>query len=253
MSDLLLDDHQIPSDFAVFQRFIRAEDMQTVIAVLESHNIPVRTSDVSSGEWRDAVITGAPLQPKFWIEIPSGKFEKANFMLQEAAEQNISDADLNAHPFAEYDRPELEEVLLEETEWSPDAVVVARKLLLRKGHDVDLERLRARSRERVSRAIQARSGTRWVLALFTLYGGFAAMAIWMVSIMVSIGVLVYYVTGSQRDPKGNMHPTYDESTRTIGRVALGVVALCLVFGLTNLFYLKWISFPPIDVWYWLWF
>jgi len=174
-------------------------------------------------------------------------------MLQEAAEENLSDADLDAHPFADYARMELEEVLLEETEWSPDAVVVARKLLLRQGYDVDLERLRARSRERIARAFEPRSGTRWVLALFTLYGGFAAMSIWIVSIMVALGVLLYYVVGSRRDPKGNKHWAYDEPTRHIGRLALGVVALCLAFGLVNLFYLHWVAFPPIDVWYWLWF
>lgn len=249
----LLDDHQIPTDFAVYQRFNRAEDMVAVIAILKEHNIAVRTSDEAAGGWRDAVITGAPLQPKFWIEIPASQFEKANFMLQEAAEENISDADLDAHPFADYSRQELEEVLLEETEWSPDAVVVARKLLLRQGHDVDLERLRARSRERIAQSFQPRSGTRWVLALFTLYGGFAAMAVWIVSIMVSLGVLLYYVVGSQRDPKGNTHRAYDEPTRAIGRVALGVVACCLIFGLVNVFYLNWVEFPPIDVWYWLWF
>jgi len=238
MPNQLLDDHQIPTEFAVYQRFNRLEDMQAV---------------ENTGEWREAIITGSPLRPEFWIEIPASQFEKANFMLQEAAEERLSDADLDAHPFADYARLELEEVLLEETEWSPDAVVVARKLLLRQGYDVDLERLRARSRKRITEAFQPKSGTRWVLGLFTLYGGFTAMSASIVGIMVALGVLLYYVVGSQRDPKGKKHWVYDEPTRKIGRVALVIVALCLAFGLVNLFYLNWITFPSIDVWYWIWF
>lgn len=249
----LLDDHQIPTDYAVYQRFNRVEDMRAVIAVLQENNILVRSSGEDAGEWREATIIGSPLQPKFWIEIPALQFEKANYTLQEVANENLTDEDLDAHPFVSYSREELEEVLLEETEWDAEAVVVARRLLLRQGHDVDLGGLRKKSRERLAKAFTPRSGTRWVIALFTLYGGFAAMAVWMVSILVSLGVLLYYLAGSRRDPKGVKHWAYDAPTRQLGRVAVGVVVVGLAFGLVNVFYLRWVEFPPIDVWYWLWF
>ncbi|MCX8212620.1 MAG: hypothetical protein OTI34_16320 [Lewinella sp.] len=249
----LLDDHRVPTDFAVYQRFNRAEDLRAVVAVLQKSNIIVRTSGEEAGEWREATIIGSPLQPKFWIEIPSIQFEKANYMLQEAAEESLSEEDLDAHPFADYSRKELEDVLLEETAWDAEAVVIARRLLLRQGYDVDLGEIRRQSQERVARAYEPRSGTRWVMILFALYGGFAAMAVWIVSILISLGVLLYYVVGSRRDPKGVKHWAYDGTTRQLGRVAVGAVIAGLAFGVVNLFYLKLVQFPPIDVWYWLWF
>jgi hypothetical protein len=253
MSTNLLDDHRVPTDYAVYQRFNRVEDMRAVVAELQENNILVRTSGEEAGEWREATIIGSPLQPKFWIEIPAVQFEKANYVLQEAAEENISDEDLDAHPFADYSREDLEGVLFEETEWDAEAVVIARRLLLRQGYDVDLKDIRQKSRERLAQEYEPRSGTLWVIALFTLYGGFSGMALWIVSILISLGVLLYYLAGSRRDPKGVKHWAYDEPTRRLGQVAVGVVVLCLAFGLVNLFYLQWITFPPIDVWYWLWF
>ena len=253
MSAELLDDHQVPTDYAVYQRFNRLEDMNAVVSVLRDNNILVRTSGEDAGEWREATIIGSPLQPRFWIEIPAIQFEKANYFLQEAAEKNLSEEDLDAHPFADYSRRELEEVLFEETEWDAEAVVVARRLLLRQGYDVDLGEIRQKSRERLAKEYTPRSGTRWVIALFTLYGGFAAMAVWIVSILISLGVLLYYLVGSRRDPKGVKHWAYDRPTRQLGRVAVGIVLACLAFGLVNFFYLGWVAFPPIDVWYWLWF
>jgi len=182
----LLDDHQVPTEYAIYQRFNRLEDMQAVTEALRNNNILVRTSGEDAGEWREATIIGSPLQPKYWIEIPAVQFEKANYVLQEVANENLLDEDLDAHPFAEYSKA-------------------------------------------------------------------AAMAVWLVSILVSLGVLLYYVAGSRRDPKGVRHQEYDEPTKKTGRVAVGVVLTCLVFGLLNYFYWHWVTFPPIDVWYWLWF
>lgn len=249
----LLDDHQVPTDYAVYQRFNRVEDMRSVVAELQGNNILVRTSGEEAGEWREATIIGSPLQPKFWIEIPAVQFEKANYVLREAAEENISDEDLDAHPFSDYSRDDLEEVLFEETEWDAEAVVVARRLLLRQGYDVDLKDIRQKSRERLAREYKPRSGTRWVIALFTLLGVFAAMAVWIVSSLISIGVLLYYVVGSRRDPKGVKHWDYDAPTRQLGSVAVGLMIAGLAFGLVNFFYLGWVKFPPIDIWFWFWF
>ncbi|TXF88033.1 hypothetical protein FUA23_16250 [Neolewinella aurantiaca] len=253
MPSNLLDDHRIPTDLAVYQRFNRSEDLRAVVTVLRENDILVKTSGEDVGEWREATIIGAPLQPKFWIEIPAVQFEKANYVLQEEAEKNLAEEDLAAHPFADYSIEELEEVLLEETEWDAEAVVVARRLLLRQGRDVDLKALRQKSRERLAREYIPRSGTRWVMAFFTLYGGFAGLAVWIVSLLISLGILLYYVAGSRRDPNGVKHWAYDVATRQLGRVAVGIVFACLVFGLVNFFYLGWVRFPPIDVWYWLWF
>ncbi|MEM9929097.1 MAG: hypothetical protein AAF840_04725 [Bacteroidota bacterium] len=252
-STLILDENAIPRDFAVYQRFNRREDLEEVSTVLQQHDILVRSSTEDKGEWREATIIGSPLQPRFWIEIPASQFEKANFVLREYAEEHISEADLDAHPFAVYSRAELEQVLLEETEWSYDAVVVARKLLLRMGHDVDLKQLREAARAKLARDFAPTDGNGWVMGLFTLLGGFAALALWFISLMITIGVLLYYLAGSRRDPKGTKHWVYNATTRRRGGFALSIVGVCLVLGLLNYFWLHLVRFPANDVWYWLWF
>ncbi len=251
-SPLLLDESAVPRDFALYQRFNRSEDLEEVTQILRAHQILVRPSTEDRGEWRESTIFGSPLQPKFWIEIPATQFEKANFVLQEFAEEHLSEADLAAHPFASYNRRELEEVLLEETECSPEAVVVARKLLLRQGHDVDLSQLRQAAREKLTREYAPKPGNVWSLGFFAVYGCFAALSLWIVSIMVAMGVLLYYLTGSRRDPKGTKHWAYDETTRRRGGIAVSAVVACLTLGLLNFFWLGWVGFPAIDVWYWLW-
>jgi len=91
-----------------------------------------------------------------------------------------------------------------------------------------------------------------VIIFFSFFGAFAGLSIWFTSVLIALGVLLYYVIGSRRDPKGNKHPAYDSPTRKIGWVGLGLMALCSILGLVNFFYLHWVQFPEIDPWYWIW-
>ncbi|WP_020568193.1 hypothetical protein [Neolewinella persica] len=251
-SSQLLDDNALPGEYAVYQRFNREEDMLSVLEVLKENNILVRHASEDQGEWRESTIIGSPLQPKFWIEIPANQFEKANFMLQEAADEALSEEDLQSHPFADYSKKDLEEVLLEETDWSPEAVVVARRLLLSRGHDVDLAKIRQAAREKIAKDYTPKSGNRLVIIFFSLFGSFSGLSIWFTSVLIALGVLLYYVVGSRRDPKGNKHPAYDTPTRQFGRIGLGLMVVCTILGLLNFFYLHWVRFPEIDPWYWIW-
>lgn len=251
-NNMLLDENALPGEFAVYQRFNRKEDMLAVVEVLKANNIIARHASEEGGEWREATIIGSPLQPKFWIEIPANQFEKANFMLQEAADEALSEEDIREHPFADYSREDLEQVLLEETDWSPDAIVVARRLLLSRGHDVDLAKIRQAAREKLALEYTPKSGNKWVLIGFSLFGAFAGLSIWFTSVLIALGVLLYYVIGSRRDPKGNKHPAYDPPTRRFGWIGLGLMIVCSIFGLVNFFYLHWVQFPEIDPWLWIW-
>lgn len=228
--------------------------MEDVVETLRDNGISVRVSDEGDdlGEWTERNIVGTPLRPKFWIEIPSHLFEKANFMLQEVAEANLEEEDIDAHPFNDYSVPELQEVLVAESDWSPDAVVVARRLLLRRGGDVDLKRLRDAARARLVEAYRPTSGNLLFLTVLTLISMVAGLMVWILGIMVLLGILLYYAFGTQRDPKGTRHNTYDDATRKKSRLALGVLGLATVCGLVNYFYLGWITFPDIDGWLWWW-
>lgn len=228
--------------------------MLFMVDTLRANNIPVRVSDEGDGlgEWTEQVIMGAPLRPKFWIEIPSDMFEKANFMLQEAAESDVDDEVLDSHPFNDYSVPELQEVLVAESDWSPEAVVVARRLLLRRGGDVDLKRLRDAARARLVLEYQPASANVLLLTLFGVLSMIAGVSVWILGIMVILGILLYYSIGSRRDPKGNRHMSYDETTRKRSNLVLGVLGISVALGLLNYFYLHWVKFPEVDAWLWWW-
>ena len=249
----VFDDHLTDGKFAVYQRFNRREDLLAILAVLEGHGIPVRASNTDAGGWRENVITGSPLEPRYWVEIPADRFPEANFVLQEEATAALSDADLDAHPFAAYSEAELRSVLLEESDWSPDAVVVARALLLRSGSDVDLARLRAADRDRLRREYAPRAGNLPSLWLTIGVGTLAGLALWIFAYLVAAGVLLYYAVGYRRDPSGVQHPAYRGPARRTGVVGLLIMVVALLAGAANVLYLHWVAFPPIDLWYWIWF
>ncbi|MEM9259726.1 MAG: hypothetical protein AAGA62_08770 [Bacteroidota bacterium] len=251
-SSELLDDTAIPGNFAVFQRFNRREDMEYVIGILRNHHIAVRTSEDMKKEWRESVIIGNPIEPKFWIEIPASNFERANFFLQEAANEEISEEDVLAHPFAEYSVEELREVLLEETEWSPEAVVVARRLLLRSGEEVDLAALRQAHRDRLKAEYRPRTGNILSILLTTIIGTFAGFILWFVGIMFTIGILLYYRVGTRLDPKGVRHWAYVKNSRSWALVGLVLMGGSVTLGLLNYFVLHLVPIPDVDSWLWWW-
>lgn len=240
--------------FSVYQHFNRRVDMQEVVDTLRHNSIPVRVSDEgdAQGEWMERTIVGTPLRPKFWIEIPAGLFEKANFMLQEAAEADLEEEDLDVHPFNEYSVTELQEVLVEESNWSPDAVVVARRLLLRRGGDVDLKRLRDAAREKLAADFTPERGNTWLLLGLGIASAVAGMAVWILGIMILLGLLLYYFAGKRRDPKGVLYFAYDTLTRRQSAGGLAVLATATCLGLLNYFVLHWVEVPQIDSWLWWW-
>ena len=228
--------------------------MEDVVDTLRANGIPVRVSDEKdgTGEWTEQTIVGAPLRPQFWIEIPAGMFEKANFMLQEAAEADLDEEDIDAHPFNDYSVRELQQVLVEESDWSPEAVVIARRLLLRRGKNVDLKQLRDEARARLAEEYRPLRGNQLLLIGLGLVSVVVGLMVWILGIMITLGLLLYYAFGTRRDPKGSRHNTYDEITRRQSRVILGILALATVAGLVNYFYLGWFVFPDIDGWLWWW-
>ena len=242
------------SEFSLYQRFNRRVDLEETAAILRANNIPVRLSDEGEGlgDWTEKTIVGTPLRPKFWIEIPADQFEKANFMLQEAAEADLDDEEIAAHPFNDYSIEELQEVLVEESAWSPEAVVVARRLLLRRGGDVDLKRLRDAARARLAVEYTPQSAARWWLVSITATGVGAALVVSFIGIMIAVGLLAYYAFGTRRDPKGTRHAAYGQPSRRFGRAALGLIVAAAVIGLANRFFLHWVVVPNIDEWLWWW-
>ena len=226
--------------------------MAETVDLLRENRIAVRVSGEDAGEWTETVIMGTPLKPDFWIEIPSGDFEKANFVLRDYAEANLTEEDIDAHPFAEYSPEELRQVLLEDTGWSPLAIAVARKLLLRTGEEIDLTDLRREAKERVRIAFTPRKGSIAGILATVLLGAFSGVVLWFIGFMIAIGILLYFAFGTRRDPEGQKHLAYTAPTRQMGKAGLLIQLVATVFGVLNFLYFHVADFSGLQRWLWHW-
>ncbi|MEL6845462.1 MAG: hypothetical protein AAFP02_19840, partial [Bacteroidota bacterium] len=194
-----------------------------------------------------------PLQPRFWVEIPNNLFQKANFLLEEHAEESLTEEDLSAHPFAEYRQEELEEVIINASSWSPEAVAVARVLLQREGKSVDLAALRKAYRERLAKQYQARPLAIGYVIIASLLAGLGGFTLSFTLFLGALGMLLYYRFGRRIDPNGTSHSIYDVTTRQRSGYGIVLALIGLPLGLLNYFTLHWFEVPAIDPWLWLWY
>lgn len=246
-------DYLGPAEYAVYQQFNRKEDLKELLELFREHNIPFTTHDREQSPGVGAVIVGDPLQPRFWVEIPNNQFQKANFLLEEYAEASLTEADLSTHPFADYEREDLEEVIINASSWSPEAVAVARALLQRSGKPVDLAALRQASRERLAKQFQSRSTSIGYVILASLTAILGGFTLSFVLFLGAVGVLLYYRFGRRIDPNGTSHPIFDPITRSRSGYGLILAFIGLPLGLLNYFYLRLYDIPTIDPWLWLWY
>jgi hypothetical protein len=246
-------DYLGPAEYAVYQQFNRKEDLEELLALFQQHNIPFTTHDREQSPGVGAVIVGDPLQPRFWIEIPNNLFQKANFLLEEYAEESLTEEDLSTHPFAEYRQEELEEVIINASSWSPEAVAVARALLQRDGRSVDLAALRQAYRERLAKQYQAQSLPVGYVILASVVACLGGFTLSFILFLGALGMLLYYRFGRRIDPNGTSHPIFDVATRQRSGYGIALALVGLPLGLLNYFYLDWYDVPAIDPWLWLWY
>ncbi|NJC24901.1 hypothetical protein [Neolewinella antarctica] len=247
-----LDERAISRDFAVFEHFIRREDMEGMVRTLQAEKIAVRRSTDGTTQWRESVIMGHSLQPKFWIEVRENDFAKAKYTIREAAEAAWTGETIDQHPFADYASDELRTILTQEDYYGIEATVVARNLLLQRGENVALKEIRDANRHRNSAKLSPKEGTQVYVIAGTIIGAVAGLYLNVIAFMAALGVLIYYASGKQRDGDGKQHFIYVARTRVRGKWGTGVVALGLAFGLLNYFWLHWIHIEPVQSWFWLW-
>lgn len=246
-TDAPLDDFAFGADFAVYQHFDRLGDLEATAAFLRDNGVLVRTGNDEAGGWRETVIMGSPLRPKYWLEIPSADFKKADYLLQEAADETLTPEFLAEHPFADYTPAELTEVITHAADWNPEAVVVAKHLLLRAQPDVDLTELQQRTRAHEAARFEPKQSSPFTIGLFAVLGFVAGLMVWWIFFMLFAGMLAYYVLGSSRDSRGDVHMDFDATTRRYGLIGLGVAGLGLVIGVANLLLLNWYYAIPLEL------
>lgn len=219
---------------------------------LQDHHILVKRSTEAIGQWRENVIMGHTLQPKFWIELPQDQFEKARYVLREIAEENWAGDAINTHPFADYSSAELKEILVKEDYYGVEASVIARNLLLRKGEDVDLKPIRDAYRERMSGELIPAKGSLTAIIVATGVGIVSGIYLSAIGFLACLGTVIYYASGTTRAITGERYYTYTSLTRLQGKLGTAMVIVAAIFGALNYFYLHWIHLEPIREWLWIW-
>lgn len=248
---MTLDDHALPRDYAVFQQFHRQEDSAALAETLRGLRVAARTgSEPPPDAWQQLYV-GSDLRPRFWVEIPSRDFERARFLLREKAEEEITETDLEAHPFADYTTDELKEVLRDERGWDVYATVIARKILLKREKNVDLAALRAEERRRITRRFEPKSGKRVVQLLVIAAGIFCGLKLQLLGWALAAGVLVHFGWSKHRKPSGERVFEYAPRTRTLCRAGVLGLVLTLVYALYREIIVHEGSIELME-WLWVW-
>ena len=196
-------------EFAVYQRFNDQEAMEALARLFAENDIPFKQKEQRDNGPIGQAIVGTPLQPSFWIEIPATSFAKANALLYAEAEQHLSEEDLAAHPFSQYSLDELREVLLERDKWDPEAVIIARRMLEKSDPNFDFGAIELAIESRLQQEYAPKQVNGFWLILLTLIGVVTAVILWFFGIMVTLGFLLYYRLGSNRDHNGKKHYAYE--------------------------------------------
>ena len=252
-SPQLIDTDALPGKFAPFEHFLRYEDMVATAELLEAAEMPVRrVGEQQSGQWREKVIMGQPLQPKYWLEIPTDQFARARYLIREAAEAVWVGEALEQHPFNDYATPELEDILRREDYYGQEAAVIARNILLGRGEEVELAELREDYRAHIEQRFTPAPVSKLSIGLTAVVGVAAGLILQLLFWLASLGILLYIFQGKQRDPDGRSHFAYDIATRRAGKIAVGLVVGALVFGLANYFLLHIYGLMGINPWLWWW-
>lgn len=247
-----LDADFLSREWAVFEQFLRQEDMEDQATFLRGKGIPVLESTLKNGDWKENVIIGYALRPEFWIEVPENRFSEAKFILREQAESAwAGDAVLN-HPFADYTEDELREILLKEDYYGQEATVIARNLLLRSGKDIELKPIRDAFRERADHGLTARSVSPVLYLVVLFLGAIGGLVLWPVIFMACLGYTFTWTSSTQRDRAGTKYYVYDARSRVQGKVGIGILVLALLLGMANFFFLHIIPLEPVRDWLWLW-
>ncbi|OAV45305.1 hypothetical protein [Lewinella sp. 4G2] len=255
MSDkrqMVLDGSALPGDFAVFDHFIRLEDMEATAQLLEGNNISVRQSNQNGGQWRENVIMGTALQPAYYLEIPTNSFAAARYLIREAAEDAWTGDAILSHPYADYTDESLLAILDREERYGIESAVVARNLLLRRGVDLELRPIRDRLRERQSALSEGREAPLWQVVFVALLGLASSLVFQPILLLFAAGMSLNYSRATIKSVNGEKYFKYGALTRVRGKWIGWLLIIGFILGLVNALYGHWIPVTPVRTWWWIW-
>jgi len=194
-------------EFITYQKFNDAALAVELTAILDGNHIEYLIQEETSGFDPSFVMSNAPVD--FAVKIKSEDFEKVNQLLVQNEEQHIDEVDKDHYLFS-FTNDELMEVISKADEWSVFDVVLARKILTRRGITINETHLTEKKEERITelKMVKALSTSQLVICyLFAIGGGL---------IGIPIGWLL--MTTKKTLPDGEQLYAYSAGDRWHGRL-----------------------------------
>ena len=226
-----LDDHLIerPAEraaLASYREYFNEEEAKEFVQLLRDADLPFSLDRVQT--LLDKSIVGDAMLPKVVLKVRPEDFKRVNQLIE--AELNAIDAStLDEHYLNELDNEELIDILRNRESWTTEAIVVARKLLKRRGVAVNYDALAREERAKLEQARSGKPGNRvWMVgyALATVLGPLISVLF----LVAGLGMGYYYAYGKTTDVDGHTHFIYDPATRRLGQYLwyLGLVVSAVV-------------------------
>ena len=194
-------------DFITYQKFNDSALANDLAELLDQHNIAYFIQEETSGFDPSMVMSNAAVD--YAIKIKSGDFEKVNQLRKEYEEKNTDEVEKDYYLFSlTFD--ELMEVLTKADEWSTFDVVLARKILIKRGKNISEADIAAIKEKRIEELKVPESGQfTWIIIgyICALMGGV-------------LGLFIGWHLKSHRKalPDGEKIYAYTEQDRWHGKV-----------------------------------
>lgn len=193
--------------FSIFRTFSNIALAIELRNTLEKNGIDTIMDDNSAPV--DVTFTvGASAQDKVEIRIKKTDFEKAESILEKAAEDNLNDIDPGYYLF-EFTNAELYDLLLKSDEWNKFDYTLAQKILKDRGKSIDKALLESLKKQRLEELAKPEANQKpWIIGgyVFALLGGF-------------LGIIIGYFlwTSKKTLPNGQKVYSYRANDRKHGK------------------------------------
>jgi hypothetical protein len=219
--------------FEFYRDFINAGQVEDFIKMLDENRIPYRLE--KSEMLLTGAITGHGLLPFAVLKLRPEDFKKVNVILEKQVLANPQFID--THYLQQFDARELLDVVKKPDEWTPEDVVVARKILERRGIPIpagEAERFKEKRHKKLRAGKQGNTFWMVVYLACVLVGG----VLWSpLFLMAGIGMGWYYWQDKTIDTEGLKFFTFEPNTRLAGQVIFYLGWVCLAVGFGVLYWL----------------
>ena len=200
---------------SIFKKFPSLEQASDLKKLLENNGIESVLADNIPPV--DVTFAGNTLEHQYEIRIKQSDFIKAEKILEQEAENLITQIDKDYYLF-DFSNEELYDILLKSDEWNEFDYSLAQKLLKQRGKSIDKDLLNSLKKQRLEQLSKPEGSQKaWIMAgyIFAILGGL-------------LGILIGYFlwTAKKTLPNGHKVYSYSEKDRKQGKIIF-IIALII--------------------------